>query len=463
MKPNLLKSERLLLFAAILLVFLASASIGRFGPNPSSRFMLTKDIVLYHQLNLSKADVDFYSGLDYSIKNNTLYSDKPPGFSFLTVPLYVAGDYLYKIGISLPRTDSFNYGGDANAFFLMVIFVIVFNAVGCVKFFDVLRLLKFNKKAALITTMIFAFGTLFFVYSYNLFLHSFVATLLIFSVYYLFKGGRNLILSGTFLGFAILCEYTIVLIGPFFVFYILSFGNFRKNFLNFILPVLILMSLLGLYNWTAFASPFSFSYMYSTFIDTQKFDHPPLQGLNELTVSNWRGLFFYNPIFLLSFLGFFWLQKSYKRESYLFMFSFLIYLLFFATYRYLSGGLSYGPRHLVSVLPFLGFLLAPCFDKRYYEKIKEFGFNRIFYFAVILILLAVSFFHTFLGIFVTPEAAPEIDLNPIYNYSWKFVLRGDRNSFLLMHYPQVYYVFLVVAFLLLINILRGGLRNQKES
>jgi len=232
MKPKMVFNERLLLFAAVLLVFVAFASFGRYGPNPSSRFMLTKDIVLYHQLNLSKADVDFYSGLDYSKKDGNYYSDKPPGFSFLTIPLYIAGDQLFKMGINLPRTDTFNYGGDANAFFLMVIFVVAVSAFGVLKFFDLLQLFKFSKKASFITTIIFAFGTLFIVYSYNLFLHSFIASLLIFSLYYLFKGRKNLIYSSLFLGFAILCEYTIILIAPVFVLYIFQFGNFRKNLLS---------------------------------------------------------------------------------------------------------------------------------------------------------------------------------------------------------------------------------------
>jgi len=205
MNLNLLKNERFLLFLAIFLVFLAFASFGRFGTNPSSRFMLTKDLVLYHQLNLTKEDVDFYSGLDYSIKDGKYFSDKPPGFSFLTIPLYVVGDYLYKIGINLPRTDSFNYDGDANAFFIIVIFVIFFSALGSLKFFDTLQVLKFSKKASLITTIIFSFATLFFVYSYNLFLHSFVASLLIFTTFYFLKGKKkDLIFSGIFLGFAIL-------------------------------------------------------------------------------------------------------------------------------------------------------------------------------------------------------------------------------------------------------------------
>lgn len=365
MNLDLLKNERFLLFLGIFLVFIAFASLGRFGPNPSSRFMLTKDLVQYHQLNLTKQDVDFYSALDYSIKDGKYFSDKPPGFSFLTVPLYIFGDYLYKIGIALPRSDSFNYAGDANAFFLMVSFVIFFNALGSVKFFDTLQILKFNKKASLITTIIFSLGTLFFVYSYNLFLNSFVASLLIFSIFYFLKGKRrDLIYSGIFLGFTIICEYTIILIVPLFVLYLTRIKNLKKNIFYFLIPIVLELGLLGLYNWIAFGSPFIFSYMISTFVDTQKFDHPIMTGVYELLISNWRGLFFYNPIFLLSILGFFLLQKDYKKESFLFLFPFLIYLFFFASYRYLSGGLSYGPRHLVSVFPFLGFFLAPCFDKK---------------------------------------------------------------------------------------------------
>lgn len=306
MNLNILKNDRFLLLAAVFLVFIAFASIGRFGPNPSSRFMLTKDIVLYHQLTLNKTDVDFYSGLDYSVLNGKYFSDKPPGFSFLTIPLYVAGNFLYTNGINLPHTDSFNYGGDANAFFLMVVFVVFVSALGSLRFFDVLRLLKFSKKVSLVTTIIFSFATLYFVYSYNLFLHSFVATLLIFATYNFLKNKKyDLIYAGAFLGFAVLCEYEIILIVPLFVLYLSRLKNFKKNFLYFVLPIVFFLGLLGLYNWTAFGSPFIFSYQISTFKDTQKFDHPLFQGLYELLISNWRGLFFYNPVFLLSILGFF--------------------------------------------------------------------------------------------------------------------------------------------------------------
>jgi hypothetical protein len=443
------------LLIAVFLVFVAFASLGRFGTNPSSRFMLTKDLVLYHQLALNKTDVDFYSGLDYSIKDGKYFSDKPPGFSFLTVPLYLAGDYLYKIGINLPRTDTFNYGGDANAFFLMIIFVVIFNSVGSVKFYDTIRLLKFNKKVSLITTLIFTFGTLYFVYSYNLFLHSFIASLLIFTAYYFLKGKRNdLILSGLFLGFAILCDYTLILVIPFFILYLSRSKNFIANSFYFLLLIVFQLGLLGLYNLFAFGGLFNFSYIYSTFVDTQKFDHPFFTGLYELLISNWRGLFFYNPILLLSIPGFFLLQEKFKKESYLFMLSFLAYLFLFAMYRYLSGGLSYGPRHLVTILPFFALFLAPCFDKRYYKKILEFGLNERFYISVILILLGISLFHTFLGIYVTLEAAPEIDMNPIYNYSLPDFLRGDKEGFLLKNYPSVYYLFLLLSLLLLVVIFK---------
>jgi len=459
----LLKNERFLLFIAIFLVFVAFASLGRFGTNPSSRFMLTKDLVLYQQLNLSKQDVDFYSGLDYSIKDGNYFSDKPPGFSFLTIPLYVLGDYFFKIGINLPKSDSFNYGGDANAFFLIVIFVVLFNALGSMKFFDTLRILKFNKKSALITAIIFSFGTLFFVYSYNLFLHSFVASLLIFATYYLLKGKkRDLIFSGIFLGFSILCEYSIILIVPLFVLYLSRLKNFKKNIFYFLIPIIFELGLLGLYNLLAFGSPFTFSYMISTFVDTQKFDHPLFTGLYELLISNWRGLFFYNPVFLLSIFGFLLMQKNYKKESFLFLFPFLIYLFFFSTYRYLSGGLAYGPRHLVTIFPFLGFLLAPCFDKRFYGQMKKISSIDKIYFFVVLVLLAVSFFYTFLGIYVTPQAAPEIDLNPVYNFSWPAFLRGDKESFLLKNYQPIYYLLLIVSLILFAIIFRRGFRDEKN-
>ncbi len=461
MDLDILRNERFLLLVAVFIVFIAFASLGRYGTNPSSRFMLTKDLVLYHSLSLNKTDVDFYSGLDYSVLGGKYFSDKPPGFSMLAVPLYAAGDYLYKIGIVLPNTDTFNYGGDANAFFLMVIFIISVSAVGILKFYDVLRLLRFDKKASLLTTFIFAFGTLYFVFSYSMFLHSFVATLLILSTFYLLKNQKkDLIYSGIFFGFAILCEYTIVLILPLFILYLSRSNDFRKKLFHFMLPIVFALGLLGLYNWVAFGNPFIFSYDISTFKDTQKFDHPLFQGLYELLVSNWRGLFFFNPIFLLAIVGFFLFKNSSRKEAYLFAFIFLTYLFFYAPYRYLGGGLSYGPRHFVSILPFMGFLLAPCFDKKYYKKIYEIGINNRFFFAAIAILVAISFFHTFLGIYVTPFAAPEIDPNPIYTGGLVFLLRGEMNSYLQTHYALAYYALLLVAAVLFVKIFVDAFKSK---
>jgi hypothetical protein len=187
-----------------------------------------------------------------------------------------------------------------------------------------------------------------------------------------------------------------------------------------------------------------------------------IQGLYELLISNWRGLFFYNPIFLLSIFGFFLMQKNYKKESFLFLFPFLIYLFFYSTYRYLSGGLAYGPRHFVSILPFLGFLLAPCFDKRFYGQLQKILTHERFYFFIVLILLAISFFHTFLGIYVTLAAAPEIDLNPVYTHSLPDFLRGDKEGFLIRNYPVIYFLLLIASLLLFIKIFKRGLKNEKN-
>lgn len=88
--------------------------------------------------------------------------------------------------------------------------------------------------------------------------------------------------------------------------------------------------------------------------------------------------------------------------------------------------------------------------------------NERFYFSIVFILLSISFFHTFLGIYVTLQAAPEIDLNPVYNYSWPHFLRGDKESFLLKNYPQSYYSLLIVALVLFAIIFKRGFRNEKN-
>jgi len=448
--------RRIVLFLLVFLVFSTFCSFSRLGTNPSSRFMLTKSIVKYHQFSITEEDIKFYSGLDYATYDGKFYVDKAPGISFATVPIYVVGDLLYKVGINLPSNDTFNYSSDGNAFFLIIMFLIFVNSLAVVILFDLLQFMKFSKSASFISSMTFAFATLFWFYSTTLFSHAFTASLLVFTFYFLVR--KKLFISGLFLGFSILVEYTIALFLPIFLLYfLLQKKNVLKNSFKFYLPVLFLLSVLAVYNYICFGSIFSLSYSYSTFKDTQSFDHPVADGLYQLTISTWRGLFFYNPVLLLSIPGAILLFKKYRNETVLFVLTFIFYLITFSMYSYFSGGLSYGPRQIVAIIPSLILLSAPMFDKNYYKMIlKKLKMKEGVYLTILSVLIFISLFHTFLGIFANPYPYPEIEKNPIYNIEFKELLEG-RTAPLSLRYPLVFLIMVVIGMLLLIKSVKYNL------
>ena len=418
--------QKFFLWLAIFLIFLSFSSFRRNGPNPGSRFILTKSLALYHQLEIPKQDVEFYSGLDYAIKDGKYYSDKPPGISFLILPFYFLGNFLSNY-VELPMNDSFSSIADQNSFFLSIIFMSAINALGVLMIGETAKLLGANSKQAFWISIIFAFATIFWPYVSTLFSHALTATFLIFSLFFLFRykktnNSLDLIFSGFFTGVNITVDYTIILFVPIFLFYFLGLSFNLKKFIlssfKFLLPVAGFLLLLALYNILAFGGPFNFSYQFSTFKKTQRFDHPLVDGLYILLISPWRGLFFYNPILLIGIIGF-CIFKS-RLESLFFLSMFLIRLLFFSKYSYLTGGLCYGPRHLIPLIPLLILGLIPIF-KRKNVSIK----------ILVIILILLSFFHSFLGAYVNLMPYPETNKNPIYSIVLPQLIKGETQVVLI--------------------------------
>ncbi|NQU98788.1 glycosyltransferase family 39 protein [Candidatus Woesearchaeota archaeon] len=76
-------------------------------------------------------------------------------------------------------------------------------------------------------------------------------------------------------------------------------------------------------------------------------------NLIKLMFYPYRGLLFYSPVLLFSFLGLFFMFKKNKLET-VFIFLIFLSLLFFQSSLFLWwGGTAFGPRHLLPVIPFL--------------------------------------------------------------------------------------------------------------
>ena len=357
--------------------------------------------------------------------------------------MYHFGNFFFLHGIDFPRNDNFNYPGDANAFFLIVIFVTALNSYGVLKLYDLLVLFKFKKVLSFYAALIFAFGTIFWGYASTLFSHSTAATSLILAIYFVIKGRKqDIFLSGLVSGFLATIEYASLIFVPIFLIYTaLKQKNFKKIFLfgfGLSLPLVCLL----LYNYIAFGNPLAFSYQYqANFNDAASFKRPLFDGLKILLASSWRGLFFFNPVLIFSLFGMFVMLQRDSKVFFFLVILWLGYLVLFAKYSYLEGGVSYGPRYLITTIPILILFIA-----QFLSTISLRNFNLIS--IPFGILLAVSVFHSFLGAYTSIFTYPESNQNPIYEITFPQFLHDIKNSFILKLHPSLFALSFAFAFLL---------------
>jgi len=369
---------------------------GFYSANEWSRYSLIAAIV---EENTFIIDNYVVARLDTSYYDGHFYSDKPPGLSFIGVPVY----FIAKILLINPLWIQF----------MLISLLALFTSLSVVLIYELAGYLGGNKTSQLLTALIYGFGTIAWVYSKNFFAHGFSAFLIILSIYYacLFVQENNtkfVLFSGIALGYSIVVDYpNILLFVPFLLYFVLY--DTKKKLIYFIVPVAFFLMILGIYNYICFDSPFITAYRYQYhYGDTQNigfFSNPVHIGLYGLLFSPFRGLFYLSPILLLSPIGFFYLYKKYKPETVLFLSSFAIIVLFYSTYTLWHGGHCYGPRYLLNAIPFITLPLALVI-----EKYKD---QRIF--VIFLILMNYSIFANAMGVIASYYLNLEIKNPLLYN------------------------------------------------
>lgn len=133
----------------------------------------------------------------------------------------------------------------------------------------------------------------------------------------------------------------------------------RRDLAALGLPVLATLALLGLYNLARFGSPFNSGYHFAA---GEGFTQPFLTGLYGLTISPYRGLFWYNPALLLAIPGWLVLQRRAPWAAWLALALAALQMLMFAGWWSWHGGIVWGPRFLIPALPWLALMLAPLIE-----------------------------------------------------------------------------------------------------
>ena len=421
--------------------------------NESPRFSLTEAIVEEHRLeidsfyNRTRGGLAWDAGdltmarwflnIDYAIYNDHVYSDKAPLGSFLAVPFYLAARFFSSDPWVL--------------FYISSVFVCgLLTALTGVLVYLLGRYYTRDENLRVLAAFAYGFGTMAFTYATVLFSHA-ISTFFVYASFYLIYrvkkrdiSSKCLYLSGFLAGLAVLSDYYMALVGVCLLAYCWSFD--RKGSIKMLLSFAIALCALLLYNYAVFGNPLAVSY---SFEESPVFRQGHSQGffgvgllnwdaLIQLLISPYRGLFFYNPVLILSVLLFARFFDRDKSTALLVAVVSLLMILFNASYYMWDGGLCVGPRHLTSILPFL-ILPLYCLDLR---KLKE----RLAFGGLLIASVALNFIYVNARMHVPPfDVGPFRLAVPLIPYA-----PNALNQVFLMHgVPMSFTTSILIVFFVL--------------
>ncbi|MBN1658636.1 MAG: phospholipid carrier-dependent glycosyltransferase [Anaerolineae bacterium] len=292
-----------------------------------------------------------------------LYSRKGIGMTLAALPPY-------WIALQFERLGNVQAGMLTNALVTALTALLVFLS---------LRRLHFGQGVATLTTLAFGLGTMAWPYARYFFSEPLAALGLILSFYFLLRyrdlaDPLSVTLAGAGLGIALLARLNNALAAPFLGLLLLAYlyRHHRRRWQGYItpvllfgLPVLAALAITGWYNWIRFGDVLTTGYL-----PEENFSTPFFEGLYGLTFSAGKGLFWYNPLLIAAAAAWptFYQRTSasdgarYRAEALLIAAIVLSTLFFYAPWYLWWAGHGWGPRFLVSLLPFATLPLAAAID-----------------------------------------------------------------------------------------------------
>jgi hypothetical protein len=345
---SLRRSYRYEWLVLVLVVLSALTVVDVANPQDTTRYELTRHIVLHHSLTV---EPDIF---DRAVYGGRAYSDKAPGMSFLAIPAYSVERAL---GVARAPRD-WTGKGDLSLWGIRVatsglLFLLAGLLVG-----RAAEALVEGTGAA--TLAVFGTATLAAPLAPTLFEHDAAAFWAVAGFLLAWRQSRPLLLvaAGIALGTGVLFQYAVGSIAIVVAAYVAVRERKRVGWL--VLGGLVPALALGAYNRAAFGSPFHLSYRYvaNRYSELQHggffgIGIPRLSGLSEVLVGD-RGLLLLSPVLVAAAvgLGLMWL-RGYRGEAAVAATVSVLFVLVDAAYFIPYGGNSPGPRFAVPALPFL--------------------------------------------------------------------------------------------------------------
>jgi len=355
----------------------------------TATFLLVESIV--HRGSLDVPPGIIQNG---SFHNGKFYIWYEIGQSLLAIPLYLTG-YAITSLIDLPPAMKILVlkacMGTFNAFI---------GALYAVCMFLFSQKLGYKLRTSLLLTVGLCVSTFAFPYLKTFLREPLLALALLGTCYFLHQWSINttsqrfLLLAGILTGIGVLTRTAFIINVLPMVFFIFAMVWNIENKIDkairasimYLLP--IFMAGLGIlwYNYARFGNPFDLGYQSAGI----SFDIPFYVGLYGLLLSSGKSFFLFAPLTIVGIVGLQMLFRKRVVSVYLWIAIIAINLLFYSKYYAWGGDGSWGPRYLLSLLPFFVLPVGEIIEKG--QKISKIVISTLILIGVIFQLAGTSIY-----------------------------------------------------------------------
>jgi hypothetical protein len=285
------------------------------------------------------------------------YSKYGLGMSVLAIPFYLFGKLLsFLLGIEASLATQFTVSM-INA---------MLTALSCLMVFRIAtERFEFTLRIGLFLALGFGLSTIAWYYSEDFMSEPATTFFLLSAVYWVTgkdRATRDLLWAGTFLALAVSCRLAALVVIPGFIFYqwMVWAESAEKDIKQLVMdllrpaiPVVAVLMLIMIYNYLRFGGPLETGY--------EKISGRFLLGFFGILFSPGKSLFLFNPLTLFGCLASMFFLREQRKTALLFGWLIVSHLVLFSFWHSWQGGMSWGPRLMLVVLPYLilpiGFLL----------------------------------------------------------------------------------------------------------
>lgn len=313
-------------------------------------FLLTQAMVENHSVSFSEI-------VSLSDTPGPQYSKYGLGMSVLAIPFYLFGKLLsFLLGIEASLATQFTVSM-INA---------MLTALSCLMVFRIAtERFEFTLRIGLFLALGFGLSTIAWYYSEDFMSEPATTFFLLSAVYWVTgkdRATRDLLWAGTFLALAVSCRLAALVVIPGFIFYqwMVWAESAEKDIKQLVMdllrpaiPVVAVLMLIMIYNYLRFGGPLETGY--------EKISGQFLLGFFGILFSPGKSLFLFNPLTLFGCLASMFFLREQRKTALLFGWLIVSHLVLFSFWHSWQGGMSWGPRLMLVVLPYLilpiGFLL----------------------------------------------------------------------------------------------------------